>query len=161
MNKRDAFERRLCHVGGERPTTRDKWRAFYRLHRMTVGGSVHREHGAHEALMVLFPPKWTSLVNAANNDGLVDRSKIPIFLRKQLLEHIRRRRLRKYGGDPERDRKVVAIVREQHGIEATPDQVAEVRYKVMTLVRKIAEEHGMQPPEHFDEVAAILKNGSE
>ena len=160
MNKRDAFERRLCYIGGERPTTRDRWMAFYRLHRMTAGGNVHREHGSHEAMMVLFPPKWTSLVNASSNDGLVDRSKIPIFLRKQLLEHIRRRRLRKYGGDPERDRKVAAIVREQHGIEATPDQVAEVRYKVMSIARRVAEDHGKRPPEHISELAAILKIGS-
>jgi hypothetical protein len=159
MNKKDAFERRLCHIDGERPTARDRWQAFYRLHRMTVGGSVHREHGAHESMMVLFPAKWTCLVNASTTDGLVDRSKYPMFLRKSLLEGIRRARLRKYGGNAERDRAVARIVREQHGIEATPEQVSEVRYKVMSIARTISDSMGLDPPSHIDQLAAVLKKG--
>ena len=160
VNKKDAFERRMCHINGARPTVRDRWQAFYRVHRMLMGGDMNREHGAHESLMVLFPTKWTCLVNAPTDDGLVDRSKCPLFLRRSLLDGIRRARLRKYGGNAERDRKVARIVREQHGIEATPEQVAEVRYKVMTLAREAADACGLRRPEHFDEVAAILREKS-
>lgn len=156
MNKKDAFERRMLYIGGERPTVRDRWQAFYRIHRMLVGGDMNREHGAHESLMVLFPPKWTSLVNESTNDGLVDRGKCPMLLRRLLLDGIRRARLRKYGGDAERDQRVARLVREQHGIEATPEQVAEVRYKVMSMAREAADACGIRRPEHIDDVFGLL-----
>lgn len=159
MNKKDAFERRLCRVDGERPTARDQWTAFYRLHRMLEGRDVHREHGAKEALMVLFSGRWTCLVNAEATDGLVDRAKYPLLLRRLLLDGIRRKRLRKYGGNAERDRAVARIVREQHGIEATPEQVAQVLYKVMSMARALSDSMGLKPPDSVDELAAVLKKG--
>jgi len=157
MNKKDAFERRLCHVGGERPTVRDRWQAFYRIHRMVNTGDSYRELGAKESLMVLFPGRWTCLVNQPTNDGLVNRGQYPLFLRKSTLEGIRRKRLRMYGGSAERDRAVAAKVREQHGIEATPDQVAEVRYKVMSIARTVSDSLGTSRPDTIDQVVSILK----
>ena len=159
MNKKEAAFDRMCRIDGKQPTTRDRWKAFHRLYRLADGHGGYQDCALKEAVMTLFPWSRTHALDAPETDGLVDRNHIPMFLRKTLLDHARRRRLRKYGGTPERDKAVARMVREQHGIEATPEQVAEVRYKVMTLARDVADQCGLPRPEHIDEVTAIINGG--
>lgn len=157
MSKREEAFARMCRVDGQKPTARDRWRAFHRLYRLADNHGGYQDCALKEAMMVLFPWRWMQVLDASESDGLVDRGKLPMFLRKTLLDHARRRRLRKYGGTPERDRAVANKVRNEHGMEVTPEEVAEVRYKLMTLARDVADKLGVRPPEHIDELTAILR----
>ena len=93
---------------------------------------------------------------------MVDRSHIPTFLRKRLLEGHKKRRL--YAGHPEwaeRDKKVAHLCRDAHGIEVTPTEVAEVRRKVINLARRTAAELDVRLPADDEDVLRLLKKTSE
>jgi hypothetical protein len=89
------------------------------------------------------------------------RTHWPKFLRRQLLETEKRRRL--YGDHPEwreRDKLVASMVRED-GIEVTPTEVAEVRQKVIRLARAKGLEMGFPLPDDDDELLLLLKRDGE
>lgn len=159
MPRRDHdFEDRMLRIDGKKPTARDKWRAFSRLWRLANGHGAYQDIAAGEAIRVLFPNwRMVRLLDDDTGDGLVDRSHIPKFLRKRMIEHIRRKRL--YGGHPEwRERaKVVArLVREKLGREVTPDQVAEVRLRVIGIIRRTASERGVDLPADDEAVLRLV-----
>lgn len=161
MTKRELErENRMLGVNGQSPTTRDKWLAFHRLWRLAANkADMFQEQAIVECFWTLFPrTRWTSLLNADSTDGLVDRSHMPLELRKRLLEHARRRRL--YGGQPgmkELDQRVSVGMANVHGIEMTPLEVAETRYQVCSKLRAIAQEHGQRLPENDGELLAVIK----
>lgn len=152
-------ELRMCRVDGRVPTTRDMWRAFHRLWRLSQGHGSYRDMEAIDCFRTLFPSwRWIRLLDAPPGDGLVNNSRFPLPIRKRLLQTAINRRLRSRPGETrERDAAVSNLVREKHGIEVTPDQVAEIRYKVLRQVQEIAILHGKRPPETMQELGAILK----
>lgn len=161
MTKRELErEGRMLGINGQSPTTRDKWLAFHRLWRLAVNkANMFQEQAIVECFWTLFPrTRWTSLLNADSTDGLVDRSHMPLELRKSLLEHARRRRL--YGGQPglkELDQRVSVGMANVHGIEMTPLEVAETRYQVCSLLRTMVAEQGEQLPAHDGELLAAIR----
>lgn len=161
MTKRELErENRMLGINGQSPTTRDKWYAFHRLWRLAKRNTgMFDEHAVVECFWTLFPrTRWTSLLNADANDGLVDRSKIPYELRRRLLDHLRNRRL--YAGQPELkelDKRISVGMANTHGVEMTPLEVAEIRYRVCSELRTIAFESGKQLPAHDGELLAVIK----
>lgn len=160
MSKSKRFDdARLCRLDGQQPTMREKWIAFHRLWRIAHGHGAVQDMDVGMCFRVLFGG-WRAirLMDTDHTDGLVDRSHIPKFLRKQLLEIKRRQRL--YAGHyewMERDKVVANQCRDKHGIEVTPDEVAEVRRKVINLARARAAEMNVQLPKDDEEVLKILK----
>ena len=161
MGRRDDadFDRRLCRLDGLKPTARDKWRAFHRLWRLAHGRGPYQDIDAGICLRVLFGG-WRAiqLLDGSESDGLVDRSHVPKFIRRQLLESHRRRRL--YAGHyewMERDKAVANTVREAHGIEVTPMEVAEARWKVIRLARDTAAVMDFKLPADDQAVLDLLK----
>jgi hypothetical protein len=136
---------RMCRLNGKRPTARERWTAFYRLYRISQGHGVYQDMAAADCLRVLMPSgRCIALMN--EGDRSPSRTHIPVFLRRKLVDADRRRRL--YGKHPEwmgRDKVVAAKVRED-GIEVTPEQVGEVRQKVLRLARQRAAECGIPVP---------------
>ena len=163
MSKRDHdYERRLCRLDGLKPTTRDKWRAFHRLWRLAHGRGGYQDIEAGECFRVLFGG-WRSirLMDGSDSDGLVDRSHLPKFLRKSLLEGHRKRRL--YAGHyewVERDKVTANRCRDEHGIEVTPDEVAEVRRKVIRLARERAAAMDVPVPADDDDLLRLIRGGN-
>jgi hypothetical protein len=162
MSKRDednAFTRRLCRLDGQKPTARDRWKAFHRLWRIANGHGAYQDIQVGESFRVLFGGwRCVRLLDSEETDGLVDRSKYPKFLRKQLLETARRQRL--YAGHYEwmdRDKKVANAVREAHGMEVTPDEVAETRRKVIRLARETAARLDYRLPADDEDLLRLLK----
>ena len=159
MGKRDRdFELRLCRIDGRKPTARDKWKAFHRLWRLSQGHGAEQDIAAGQAFRVLFN-NWRAilLLDTDRCDPLVDRSHVPTFLRKQMLDLYVRRRL--YGGHPEwaeRDKRVANAVRAE-GIEVTPREVAEVRAKVIRLARQRAAEMDVKIPDDDEDLLRLLK----
>jgi hypothetical protein len=159
MKDDPEFEARMLRLDGKKPTAREKWQAFHRLWRLAQGHGVYQDAEAVDCFRVLFP-NWRpiQLLNGLESDGLVDRSHMPKFLRKQLLEGHRRQRL--YAGHyewMERDKKVANLCREQHGIEVTPDEVAETRRKLIRLARDTAAEMDVKVPADDEDLLRMLK----
>lgn len=159
MSKPDKdFDRRLCRLDGLKPTARDRWTAFYRLWRIAQGHGAHQDMAADLCFRVLLSDwRWIRLLDGRESDGLVDRSRVPMFLRKKLLDIHRKQRL--YAGHyewQERDKKVAHLVREQHGLEVTPTEVAETRRKVIQLARAKAAEMDYAIPDDDEELLKLL-----
>ena len=162
MGKRDDFEERLLRLNGKRPTARDRWQAFSRLWRLAHRHGAYQDMAATECFQVLFP-SWRSiqLIDGDASDHMVNRSHIPAFLRRRLLEGHKKRRL--YAGHyewVERDKKVAHLCRDVHGIEVTPAEVAEVRRKVINLARAKAAEMDVRLPADDEDVLRLLKEGT-
>ena len=159
----DFDERRLCRLDGLRPTARERWRAFYRLWRIAHGHGVHRDIDAGTCFRVLFNDwRFIRLIDGSESDGLVDRSRVPTFLRKRLLESHRKQRL--YAGHyewMERDKEVSRLVRDRDGIEVTPTEVAEVRRKLIQMARSKAAELDIRLPADDEGVLRLLKKMTE
>lgn len=164
MNREERErEDRMLGVNGKVPTLRDKWKAFHRLWRL-----AHRkvddwsEHAVKECFWTLFPrSRWASFLASEANDGLVDRSHIPLFLRRRLLDDARRRRL--YSGQYElrdRDAAVSVEMANRHGIEMTPEQVAETRFEVCRKLRDAARRDGYELPSRDADLLALLRKGT-
>jgi hypothetical protein len=158
---KDVPYERLCRVDGQKPTARERWTAFHRLWRIAHGRGVWHDMEAGMCFRVLFGG-WRSihLLDGHESDGLVDRSHIPTFLRKTLLEGHRRQRL--YAGHYEwrdRDKTVANKVRDEHGIEVTPLEVAEVRYKLLRAVRARAAEDDVKLPADDEDLLRWLAEG--
>lgn len=142
MSRRDDdFDLRVFRVGGRQPTARDKWRALYRLWRIARGRGMWQDMAVDLCFRVLFPNRVLSLLDAPP-DSLAGRSRLPKFLRRRLLDYYRRRRL--YGNHPEwaAQDKVVAQRCAAEGLEVTPTEVAEARWKVIQIVRDQAAKTG-------------------
>ena len=124
-------------VGGtSRATTRDKWNAFHRLYRLATKQTCYHEMGAVETLCILFPYRWVSLMEKdANTFG---RSGMPKFIRRQLLEGDRKKRLYDWNHRTKQECQNTARKLAERGVECTPDEVAEVRYKVLKMIRERA-----------------------
>lgn len=157
--KHEPTTEQLCRLNGQQPTARQKWVAFYRLWRIALGHGGWQDMDAGQCFRVLFGSwRMILLLDSQESDGLVDRSRLPKCIRKQLLENIKRRRL--YAGHyewMERDKVVANQCRNIHGIEVTPEEVAEVRRKVIQTARRVAAEQDVKLPADDDEVLRILK----
>jgi hypothetical protein len=155
----DAFTRRLCRIDGQKPNARDRWKAFHRLWRIANGHGAYQDIQVGESFRVLFGGwRCVRLLDSSDGDGMVNRSHLPKFLRKHLLETYRRQRL--YAGHYEwmdRDKKTANLVRDRHGIEVTPTEVAEVRRKVIRLARDTAARLDMKLPADDADVLRLLK----
>lgn len=152
----------MMRLDGQRPTAREMWTAFYRLWRIAHGHGAEQDIAAGWCFRVLFPDwKFIFLIDHNDTDGLTNRSHIPTFLRKQLLANHRKQRL--YGGGNydwiERDKATANKIREKEGIEVTPLEVAEVRWKLMQKAKAAAAECGVPAPRDYDELFAMLKGG--
>jgi len=156
---------RMCRLNGQKPTARDCWVAFYRLYR--VGVREEETHqgmlmadGALNCLRVLFGDNRFLRLCRAKEEKLGRVRRWPAFLLRRRLEIERRERL--YNGNwhwQERD-KVVAARCHAQGLEVTPDQVAEVRRKVLNSARRVALARGIRLPENEDDILHLL-NGVE
>ena len=153
------FEQRLCRLNGKKPTARDIWRAFHRLWRIARGHGPFHDMEADLCFRVLFR-NWgfIRLMDGPESDGYVNNSRIPKFLRERMLRDRKRRRL--YGDHPEwreRDKQVARHVRERHGMEVTPEEVAETRRKVIELARAKAAEMDIKLPKDDEALLRLLK----
>lgn len=150
----------VCRLNGETPTLRDRWVAFYRLWRC-ARKQLSDPMFANEVAdsFRILAPGWTWLVNMEVRD--VSRVHLPKFLRRRMIQDERRRRL--YGNHPEwkeRDKVVARQVRQETGVEVTPDEVAETRRKVINLARAKGRELGMSMPEDDEDVLKMLNKGN-
>lgn len=136
---------------------REQWRAFYRLYRLSR--KTERPNGLmsglFDSLRVLGFHDWVAMAN--QREGPTDKS-VPAFLRRKILEMARKRRL--YGQQLELwdalrplDQKAARKVSSEMGIEMTPDEVAEIRHRVVRSARRLAEEHGVAVP--ADEIGML------
>lgn len=158
MNHKHQPIERFCRLNGQMPTLRERWIAFHRLYRIV---SKHERWASSEPTLSdslrVFSPRWTALMNC-EGDTIGSRAR-PKFLRRSLIEGERRRRL--HGNHPEwseRDKVVANLVRNQHGMEVTPDEVAVVRRKVINIARKKAVELGITLPADDGDVLRLLKS---
>lgn len=150
--------RRMCRLDGRRPTAREHWTAFYRLWRIArKAGAAGTESG--ECFRVLFPDwRFIQLLDSDTECQLVNAKRFPPFIRRDFAE--RRRRKRLYGNHPEwvaRDKIVAQKVRDRHGMEVTPLEVAQTRRKIINMAREKAAEMGVKVPADDDELLRLLK----
>lgn len=164
MNRRKQDrEDRMLGVNGQSPTLRDRWQAFYRLWRIAQRKTDDwHEQAVKECFWTLFPKtRLTKLLSGSKSDGLVDRSHIPMFLRRRLLDDARRRRL--YAGQYElleHDKAVSVAIANQHGIEMTPEQVAEIRYEICRKIREAANRDGKTLPKSDAALLDLLRKSA-
>jgi hypothetical protein len=124
-------------VGAKRATKRDKWNAFHRLFRLATKQSYYHEFGAVESFWILFPYCWVALLE--NDTKTIGRSHMPKFIRRQLVERDRVERLYERDHKTRQQCQRAARLLAGQGIECTPDEVAEVRYKVLKMIRERSE----------------------
>ena len=156
MNKWNT--ERMCRLNGQQPTVREKWTAFYRLYRISQGHGAYSDMDASDCFRILFAD-WRPLHLIEANESLVSRNHAPVFLRKMLLKADRRKRL--YGGNhewEERD-KVVASKLRDDGVEVTPEEVAEVRYRLIRSIRNKAAADDVRLPEDDAEMLEWMAEG--
>lgn len=149
MRREDFDVDRMLGIGGQQPTARERWRAFYRLYRLAR--RQDSEHGMSADLLSCFSVlgfgDWASL---AGGRQAVDPKSLPLFIRRQVVRTTRRRRL--YGQNYENWERMRPMEQRAArraasiGIEVTPDQVADVRYKLLRSARKVAAEVGVTVP---------------
>lgn len=157
--RKDEEFLRMIRTDGREPTARDRWRAFHRLWRIAHGHGACQDVDAGDCFRVLSTDwRLIRLLESPCNDGLVDRSHTPKFLRKRLLDDARKRRL--YAGHYEwmdRDKMVANRCRSEHGMEVTPTEVAEVRRKVIQISRAKAAEMDFPVPQDDEDLLKLLK----
>ena len=157
MSRKGFDIERMCRLNGKKPTVRERWTAFYRLWRLAHGHGACQDMDASDCFRVLFPTPMIHVLDH-ESEGTLSRVHCPMFLRRRILESERRRRL--YGNHPEwseRDKRVAAKVREEDGMEVTPDEVANVRNKVIRLIRDRALTEGIALPHDDDELLLWMK----
>lgn len=158
----EGFTERLCYLNGAKPTPRERWKAFHRLFRLSQGHGPDQDMAAGECFRILYG-SWRAILllddyGPGPDAWPMNSTRYPIFLRKRLLENAKRKRL--YGNHPEwkeRDKVVARHVRDKHGMEVTPTEVAEVRRKVINLARAKAAELDFTLPKDDEEVLRLLK----
>jgi hypothetical protein len=148
------------------PSPRDRWKMLHRLWRIACKGSARPEGGDADASDCLFTifcnsPKWLRMYRLlkAEGDKLETRRLCPTFLRKMLLDSERRLRLRT--GHPEwyeQDQVTAQKVRDSHGYEVTPDEVAGVRRNLLDVARSTARVMNVWLPIDDQKVLDLLKN---
>ena len=158
MSSDPEFDERLCRLKGKQPNARDRWRAFHRLWRIAHGHGAFQDIEAGICFRVMYRD-WRAihLMESPGRDGYVDNSRVPKILRERLLRHRKRKRL--HGNHyewAERDRKVAHLVRERHGMEVTPEQVAETRRRVIQIARAKAAELNLDVPADDDALLRML-----
>ena len=161
MSKKHITTERLCRLNGEKPTARDRWLAFYRLYRLSMGHGAFQDMAAVDAFRTLFRD-WRFIRLLESEERSPSRAHVPRFLRRRLLDMDRRRRL--HGDHPEwaeRDKAVANHVHNEHGMEVTPDEVAAVRRKIITIARQKAAEQGIAVPADDEELLRLLKPTSD
>ena len=157
MDHKHISVERLCRLNGEKPSLRDRWYAFYRLYRLSQGHGACQDMAAVDALRTLYS-NWAWIRLIETEERSPSRAHIPVFLRKSLLQNEREQRL--YNGHyewKERDKAVAHAVREAHGMEVTPDEVAVIRRKVIDIARARAAEQGINLPHDDEDVLKLLK----
>jgi hypothetical protein len=155
--KKEISVERQCHLDGQKPTLRDKWLAFHRLYRLARRGNPYQAMAAVDCLRTM-QKDWSWIRLLEQEVGQLSRVHWPKFLRRRFLDTERRRRL--HGNHPEwreRDKIVANMVREQHGMEVTPDEVAAVRRKLITVARQKAAEVGFAVPSDDEKLLKMLK----
>jgi hypothetical protein len=145
VGKKSFDERRMCRVDGETPTHRELWTAFYRLYRISQGHGGHQNIAAVECFHVLMANSAMLRLAEAGEDTL-SRVGWPTFIRRKLLETDRRRRLHgRHWEWLDTDKRVARQMCER-GQETTPAEVAEVRCKVLRMIREKAAAEGISVP---------------
>jgi hypothetical protein len=90
-----SYIMRMCRVDGQKPTSRDRWKAFYRLYRITMKHDdlryASRDRSGLDALRML-NNDWVARLNETD---LLSDGGMPVFLRKRFVEMAKRRRAAK------------------------------------------------------------------
>jgi hypothetical protein len=147
----DHFTKRMLRLDGNKPTARDRWRAFYRIYRLVKRSedSHNLMGGAKNALIVLDRRfgRWIAIMES--NDR-TDSSSWPTFLRKIMLESERRRRIYA-NGDYDKliamDKQCAVRLRNKEGIEMTPEEVGSHRARLCSIMRAKAAEMDLRVPD--------------
>ena len=164
MSRHSFDEERLCRINGKKPTAREQWWAFYRLWRITQKAGMWQSQEAVTCFRVFFQ-NWGFISCADDGDATnvrdgIDMAGVPKFLRYKFLDHRRKKRL--YGKHYERmgQAKMVARkVREEHGIEVTPEECAAVRLKLIKHIRERALADGVTVPQDDDDLMRWMQTG--
>jgi hypothetical protein len=158
MGRHTFDEARMCRVDGQKPTAREKWLAFHRLYRLSLGRGVHQDMAAIDCFRVLWA-NWSMLRLCEAEENSPSRTELPAFLRRRLLESDRRRRLHgRHWEFLERDQAVARQLCES-GQETTPAEVAAVRCKMIRHVRQKAAELGVTVPADDGDLIAWIAAG--
>ncbi len=158
MNRKQHkdYEWRALRLEGSEPTARDCWISFYRLWRMAAGRqqgakSIYKELATQTAFYCLGGrdvSQWVQLMGKEENN-FKNHNLLPKFLRRQILDQERRARIKGTIIQAKwqiRNQRVAAKVREEKGMEVTPDAVGEVRAKIINHIRSKAREMNVQVP---------------
>jgi len=135
---------------GQKPTQKDKWKAFWRLWRICKRASDKSNPFMSIAAETSFgwllddEWDWVRLASSPSDRLSLPLNNVPIVIRKLWLKHDKKKRKReqeakiakRYGIilDYQRDKLVASAVRE-NGIEITPDQVSKIRSQVCEKIR--------------------------
>ena len=141
---------RLCRLNGKKPSARDRWIAFHRLWRLSHGHGATHDMDASDCFRVLFS-SWQGIRLLDHHTPILSRVGWPVFLRKRFLDMDKRRRLG-LDNNLEHFQKVCRKLRNEKGMEVTPMEVAEVRHKLIKLVREKAFQDGISIPTDDDEL---------
>jgi hypothetical protein len=154
VNRKKFDELRMCRVDGQRPTARERWIAFHRLWRLAQGHGAWQDMAAVDCFRVIFT-NWDGIRLLNSNEDTLSRVSTPSFLRRELLKHDKRKRL----GYPDTEQ-MQSIARQLHeqGTEMTPDDVAEVRQKVIRKFRDHALRNDIPVPADDDALMKWLAN---
>jgi hypothetical protein len=145
VGKKSFDERRMLRLDGQKPTRRELWTAFYRLYRIAMGRGAYQDMAAEECFHVLMSGgRMIALVGAAKSS--VSRVTYPTVVRRQLLKSERKRRLHgRFWEWLDTDKRVARQLCER-GLETTPIEVAEVRSKVIRMIREKAAAENIRVP---------------
>ena len=157
MSRKEISIDRQCRLNGQKPTLRDKWIAFHRLYRLAMRHGPYQDMAVVDCFRTLYA-NWSWLCLLESEEKSPSRAHVPKFLRRRLLEYERRHRL--HGDHPEwaeRDKVVARKVREESGMEVTPDEVAVVRRKLITMAREKAAYLGIPLPSDDEQLLRLLK----
>lgn len=141
-----------------RPTLRERWVAFHRLFRITkAGANGYRNDDANACLYILAAGTgWVSLMNEdCHANG---RGDYPPVIRRRLLEGEKRRRLFGPGYRWLDECRAVAQHLRGEGVEVTPEEVAEIRHKIVRIAREKAVKQGFVLPADPDDVLRMLRS---
>ena len=161
--KRSARGYEKAALGETAPTARHRWVAFYRLWRMAESLGPEHGHAAQLAFYILDAGQisaWVHLV-MSHGDTLGLWRHLPLAMRRERLAWQKKERLYGRGHYARRERwqaqeKDIAKYLADQGVEVTPEQVAEVRRKLIELARNVLMMRGVTPPRDDAELLRIM-----
>lgn len=90
----NSYTERMLRLNGKQPTIRDRWKAFYRLWRISKKIDDERswpDHGPMDALRMLGFGRYVAMANGREQE-IGGRGHWPVFLRRRFLDMERRKR---------------------------------------------------------------------